>query len=97
MNENTLASAASLLATVFSALSLSKIVFSENETAILLALKNRKINEADCFTRMNIVLVEHGYGEIGRNEFDRAINNLYDCKCVLITEGIVEINGKIKS
>ncbi|MGN1151267.1 MAG: DEAD/DEAH box helicase family protein [Lachnospiraceae bacterium] len=40
---------------------------------------------------------EYGYDEIGRNEFDRAINNLYDCRCLSITEGMVELNGKIKS
>ena len=41
---------------------------------------------------MNLYLHNIGdiYGEIPITQGD-------DCKCVLITEGIVEINGKIKS
>lgn len=45
---NKLVSVASILGAVFSALSLTKINFSENETAILLALQNGSKTEEDC-------------------------------------------------
>lgn len=93
--DNPLLTGASLLGTILSALTLTKIDFSENETAILLALKNGKMNEEMCYKNTNAVLKEYQYESINKNDFMRALNNLYDCRCVSIVEGAIEINEKI--
>ena len=77
-------------------LSLSYIYFTVDEIAILLALDKRKMDEDDCFIRTNKILTEYGYDEIARNEFDRAISKLYECHCISITDGFVEIVERIK-
>ena len=97
VGDNTLLSAASLLGAVFSALSLTKISFSENETAIILALQKAEMSEEECFVNTNSILGEFGYAGIEKKEFNRAMNNLYCCRCISITEGIAKLNGRIVS
>lgn len=95
--DNKLVSVASILGAVFSALSLTKINFSENETAILLALQNGSKTEEDCLRATNAFLREYFYDELSEDTFMRAVNNLYNCRCISIVEGILSIEETIKS
>lgn len=95
--DNKLVSVASVLGAVFSALSLTKINFSENETAILLALQNGSKREEECLQVTNTILREYRYDELSEDAFMRAVNNLDYCRCISITAGILSVNEKIKS
>ena len=96
-SDNKLVSVASILGAVFSALSLTKINFSENETAILLALQNGSKTEEDCLRATNAILREYFYDELSEDTFMRAVNILYNCRCISIVEGILSIEETIKS
>lgn len=96
-SDNKLVSVASILGAVFSALSLTKINFSENETAILLALQKGSQTEDDCLQTTNDILRDYHYDELSEDVFMRAVNNLYNCRCISITEGVISLNEKIKS
>ncbi len=97
LQENTLFSVASLMGAVFSALSLAKIEFSKNETAILLSLENGKMDEETCYSVTNSVLKDYNYEPINKDDFTRALNNLYSSRCVSINEGTIKLNEIIKS
>ncbi len=94
---NKLISVASILGAVFSALSLTKINFSENETAVLLALQNGSQKEEECFRIANAILRDYHYNAVSEDAFMRAVNNLYNCRCISIVEGILSIEETIKS
>lgn len=96
-SDNKLVSVASILEAVFSALSLTKINFSENETAILLALQNGSQTEEDCLQTTNAILRDYHYDELSEDTFMRAVNNLYNCRCTSIVEGILLIEETIRS
>ena len=96
-SDNKLVSVASILGAVFSALSLTKISFSENETAILLALQNGSKTEEECLRATNAILREYHYDVLPENAFMRAVNNLNNCRCISIVEGILSIEETIKS
>ena len=96
-SDNKLVSVASILGAVFSALSLTKINFYENETTILLALQNGSKTEDDCLQTTNDILRDYHYDELSEDVFMRAVNNLYNCRCISITEGIISLKEKIKS
>ena len=81
-SDNKLVSVASILGAVFSALSLTKINFSENETTILLALQNGSQTEDDCLQTTNDILRDYHYDELSEDVFMRAVNNLYNCRCI---------------
>ena len=96
-SDNKLVSVASILGAVFSALSLTKINFSENETAVLLALQNGSKTEEDCLRATNAILRDYHYEELSEDTFMRAVNNLYNCRCISIVEGLLSIEETIKS
>jgi len=66
-------------------------------TAILLALQNGSKTEEDCLQATNAILREYFYDELSEDTFMRAVNNLYNCRCISIVEGILSIEETIKS